>query len=194
MNKDYIHTGRANQKLETRNKILKAALSFINKGQSFNLEDVAKKSGVSRATIYRYYSNVEILAAEASIFVFTITPEEIIAKYKHKDIKKTILGIQDYFNQLTLNNENAFRKYLSIAIVANQTEIKRGARRKKALELALLDYKLTPKKKKELINILTLFMGIEPVIITKDVSSLTNEQSLNVLKKGLESVLDQYLS
>ncbi|MEX0361849.1 MAG: TetR/AcrR family transcriptional regulator, partial [Allomuricauda sp.] len=61
MNKDYIQTGRTNQKLETRDKILKSAQYFLKKGKAFNLENVAQKSGVSRATIYRYYSNVEIL-------------------------------------------------------------------------------------------------------------------------------------
>ncbi|CAN0601537.1 unnamed protein product, partial [Ectocarpus sp. 12 AP-2014] len=65
MNDDYINTGRKNQKQETRDKIIESAQYFLNKGIEFNLEDVAGRTGVSRATIYRYYSNVQILAEEA---------------------------------------------------------------------------------------------------------------------------------
>ena len=82
MSDNYIKSGRTNQKLETRSKILTGAKYFINKGITFTLEDVAKKSGISRATIYRYYSNVEILAAEAGLDISTIKPETIIQKVK----------------------------------------------------------------------------------------------------------------
>ncbi len=189
MKEKYIHTGRTNQKQETRNKILASAKFFLNAGQEFNLEDVAKKSGISRATVYRYYSSLEVLAIEASLDISTKSPEIINNELKDNTLDQKIIGIQDYFNALSLRHENTFRQYLSTAIVPTSSEIKRGARRKKTLQLVLEDSGFTSKEKTDLSNLLTILMGIEPLIITKDVCGLNNQDSLKLLKWGMELVL-----
>lgn len=192
MKDDYINTGRTNQKQETRDKILKGAQQFINKGLAFNLQDVANKTGLSRATIYRYYSNVEVLASEASLDIKTLSPQSIIKELEGKNLQEMILGIQDYFNTHATENEHAFRKYLSFVIVSNPSEIKRGARRKKTLQLAFDNAGFAEKEKKDLMHLLTILMGIEPLIITKDVSGLSNEESRKLLKWGIELILKGY--
>ena len=189
MNKEYIKSGRVNQKLETRNKVLASAQYFIDKGLEFTLEDIAKKSKISRATIYRYYSNVEMLSVEASLDINTLSPEEFIKNYQGKSIMEIILGIQDYFNTLAIENENAFRKYLSINLVSSHSEIKRGARRKKTLQLAFKNSNLDTKKKEKLISLLTLLMGIEPLIVAKDVCGLNDEQSIETMEWGMQLIL-----
>ncbi|MEQ9582166.1 MAG: TetR/AcrR family transcriptional regulator, partial [Arenibacter sp.] len=75
MKKEYIQTGRINQKLETRGKMLESAKQLVGQGIDFNLEDVANKAEISRATIYRYYPNVEILSYEVGIDLGTKSPE-----------------------------------------------------------------------------------------------------------------------
>jgi AcrR family transcriptional regulator len=192
MSDDYIHTGRTNQKLETRDRILKSAKYFLRKGIEFNLEDVAHKTGVSRATVYRYYSNVEILAAEASLDINTLSPENIIKNLQNERFEDQVLEIQDYYNTLAIENENAFRKYLSIVIASNPSEIKRGARRKKTMQLALENTKLTAKEKEDLANLLIILMGIEALIISKDVSGLDNKEYKRLMKWGIELVLKGY--
>jgi AcrR family transcriptional regulator len=192
MKDDYINTGRTNQKQETRDKILKGAQHFINKGLAFSLQDVANKTGLSRATIYRYYSNVEVLAAEASLDIKTLSPQSIIERLEGKSLQEMILGVQDYFNTHATENENAFRKYLSFVIVSNPSEIKRGARRKKTLQLAFDNAGFAEKEKKDLMHLLTILMGIEPLIVTKDVSGLSNEESSKLLKWGIELILKGY--
>ncbi|WP_420399205.1 TetR/AcrR family transcriptional regulator [Flagellimonas sp.] len=194
MNKEYIQTGRTNQKLETRDKILKSAHYFLKKGKSFNLENVAQKSGVSRATIYRYYSNVEILTTEASLDINTLDSEAILENYQDKSLEEKVLGIQDYFNRLSLDNEPLFRRYLSAVIVPSTSKSVRGARRIKALHLALEKENLPLQEKKDLANLLTLFMGIEPLIVTKDVAGLNNNESQRMLKRGMQLILKGYLS
>ena len=194
MNKDYIQTGRTNQKLETRDKILKSAQYFLKKGKTFNLEDVAKKSKVSRATVYRYYSNVEILTTEASLDINTLDSAAILEKYQDKGLQERILGVQDYFNTLSLDNEPLFRRYLSAVIVPSTPKSVRGARRIKALHLALEQENLPTQEKKDLANLLTLFMGIEPLIVTKDVANLNDKESRRILKWGLELILKAYLT
>ena len=188
--KEYIKSGRVNQKLETRNKILKSAQYFIKKGVEFTLEDVAKKTNISRATIYRYYSKTEILANEAVLDIVTKSPEDIFEGIKGKKLEKQILEIQYYFNKLAIDNESSFRKYLSTVLYSNSSKIKRGARRKKTLELAFKDSSIQDKEK--LINLFTILMGIEPLIVAKDVSGLTNEKAIDVMKWGIELILKGY--
>ncbi|WP_422350770.1 TetR/AcrR family transcriptional regulator [Flagellimonas sp.] len=194
MNEDYIQTGRTNQKLETRDKILKSAQYFLKKGKGFNLENVAQKSGVSRATIYRYYSNVEILTTEASLDINTLNSEAILENYQDKSLEEKVLGIQDYFNRLSLDNEPLFRRYLSAVVIPATPKSVRGARRIKALNLALEKENLPSQEKKDLAKLLTLFMGIEPLIVTKDVAGLSNNESQRMLKWGMQLILKGYLS
>lgn len=194
MKDDYIKTGRTNQKIETRSKILINAQYFLNNGLEFNLEDIAKRSGISRATIYRYFSNVDILAAEAGLDVNTKTSKSIFENLKGQTLEKKILEIQDYYNTLALDHEKLFRKYISAVLDASTPTPKRGARRKKTLQLVLENTNYTPKEKKDLSNLLTILMGIEPLIVTKDVCGLNNTESTELMKWGMKLLLDGFIS
>lgn len=194
MKDDYIKTGRTNQKIETRSNILMNAQYFLNNGLEFNLEDIAKRSGISRATIYRYFSNVDILAAEAGLDVNTKKSETICENLKGKTLEDKIVEIQDYYNTLALDHEKLFRKYISAVLDSSTPTPKRGARRKKTLQLVLESTNYTPKEKEDLSNLLTILMGIEPLIVTKDVCGLNNSESTKLLKWGLELLLKGFIS
>lgn len=196
MNKNYIDSGRKNQKHKTRSKILLVAQRLLAKGIGLTLEDIAKEADLSRATIYRYYSNVDVLAAEAVIDIHTKSPEDVFNEVKDLNLKEVLMAIQAYFNDLAFTNEAAFRKYLSIAIVSDQATNKRGARRIKTMELALANKK-TPIDNSEiekLKNIATVLMGIEALIVSKDVCGLNEQQSKETLKWGLEMLLKGILN
>jgi AcrR family transcriptional regulator len=188
MKKDYIQTGRINQKLETRHKILESAKQLVRKGIDFNLEDVANNAEISRATIYRYYPNLEILSYEVGIDIGTKTPEDIIEDLKDCSLNDMLMGIQNYYNEHAVNNENAFRKYLS-AVLTSASEKKRGARRNRTLQLALMKSDIRPKEKKDLVNLLAILMGIEPLIVAKDVSGLDNQEFKELMSWGMKLVL-----
>ena len=191
MNKPYLETGRIHQKQKTRNKILSSAKKYLIKGQDFTLEDIAKNATLSRATIYRYYSNVEVLSREAGLDLHTKSPESIVEPLLHKDTDEILMGIQDYFNFLAMENEAAFRKYLSVVVASNAKENIRGARRIKTLQLALQknDFDLSQSEYDKLIVVATVLMGIEALIVTKDVCRLNNQRSSEVLQWGLEMIL-----
>lgn len=193
MSNDYIKTGRTNQKIETRSNILINAQYFINNGLEFNLEDIAKRSGISRATIYRYFSNVDILAAEAGLDVNTKSSETIFESLQAKTLEDKILEIQDYYNTLAIDHEKLFRKYISAVLDSSTPTPKRGARRKKTLQLVLENTNYTPKEKEDLSNLLTILMGIEPLIVTKDVCGLNNSESTELMKWGLELLLKGFI-
>lgn len=191
MKEKYLNTGRKKQKQKTRNQILASAQRFFNNGQSFTLEDVAKDAGLSRATVYRYYSNVEVLSVEAGLDLNVDPPEVVVERLKDLPIEEIILGIQDYYNRFTIDNETAFRKFLSVVIPTDAPEKKRGARRSRAMRLALHEAKTNLKLSEidKLTHIATVLMGIEAIIVTKDVCRLSDESSLESLRWGLEMIL-----
>jgi hypothetical protein len=164
------------------------------KGKSYSLEDVAEHSNTSRATVYRYFSNIDILCSEAGIDINTKPPEELVEECKHLPIIEQVLYIQDYYNQLAIDNEIAFRKYLSVYLKEDYSKKKklvRGARRTATLKLILEPYKekMGGKNYKNLINSATSLMGIEPLITTKDVCKLSNNEAKKTLAWGLELIL-----
>src|SRR6056297_450420 len=129
MNEKYVQSGRKTQKLKTRDKILKSTQLLLNKNKDITLEEVAKNAEISRATIYRYYSSIDILTAEAILDLNTISPEELFEEVRNKELDKAILAIQEYYNQLTIDHEAGFRKYMSVVLNADQSDKMRGARR-----------------------------------------------------------------
>ncbi|PZD77875.1 TetR/AcrR family transcriptional regulator [Mesonia sp. K7] len=192
MKENYVDKGRKKQKLETRQKILEGAKYFLSQGKDFTLEEVARQIGISRATVYRYFSNTEILSSEAGLDIQVMKPERLIETFKTDQIEIKLQKIQHYFNQLTIDNETAFRKYISVVLTSEEVRKKRGARRIKAIELALEETSIPREDKVKLANFLTVLMGIEPFIVTKDVCGLDNAQSSELLTWGLEIFLKGY--
>ena len=192
MKENYTETGRTNQKLETRKKIILSAQHFLKQGIEFSLEDVAEKAGISRATIYRYFSNVDVLATEAGLDISTKSPESIYEDVNDLSFEDRILEVQHYYNTLSVNNENTFRRYLTTVIDANTSEPKRGARRKKTLQLVLSEEDISTKEKEDLANLLTILMGMEPLIVTKDVCGLNSDESLRLMRWGMELILNGF--
>jgi AcrR family transcriptional regulator len=192
MTTKYLGTGRRNQKLKTRDRILESTQLLLETKKEITLEDVAKHAKISRATIYRYYSNIDILAAEAVLDLSTKSSEEILRELKHLDIKEAIMAIQEYYNNLTIDHEAGFRKYMSVVLTAEQSTKMRGARRKKTLFMLLQERTKDMDKidMEKLANVATVLMGIEPLVVTKDVCLLNNKQSKEVLYWGLEKILE----
>jgi hypothetical protein len=196
MNNISLSTGRQSQKRQTRQKLLRTAQILLAKGQPFTLEDVAKQSNTSRATVYRYFSNIDILCSEAGIDINTKSPETLVEESKHLTLIDQILFIQDYYNQLSLDNEAAFRKYLSVYLKEDFLTLQksvRGARRTTTLELALKPYKKQlGKDYQNIITSSTILMGIEPMITAKDVCKLKNDKVKKSLSWALKTILNNY--
>ncbi|WP_298527668.1 TetR/AcrR family transcriptional regulator [uncultured Christiangramia sp.] len=195
MSKQYIQKGRKTQKLKTRDKILRSTQKLLEKNKDISLEDVAKEADISRATIYRYYSSIDVLAAEAVLDLNTKSSEDLYDEVAGKDLEEAILSMQDYYNQLTIDNESGFRKYMSVVLNNDHSDKMRGARRKKSL-MMLLDSKaqhMSAEEKENLANIATVLIGVEAFVVTKDVCGLNNEKSKKLLNWGMERLLESIL-
>lgn len=59
--------GRANMRRRTRKQLLEATGRLLRAGRTPSIEEIAAEALVSRATVYRYFPNVEALLAEAPV-------------------------------------------------------------------------------------------------------------------------------
>ncbi|MBR9913476.1 MAG: TetR/AcrR family transcriptional regulator [Algicola sp.] len=194
MNKknDLLETGRKAQKKKTRKQLLQSAQDLLSLGKPFSLEDVAKHSNTSRATVYRYFSNIDVLCSEAGLDIHTKSPDTLFDEFQHLSIIERIIAIQNYYNQLALDNEMAFRTYLSVYLKDDKSAT-RGSRRVESLKLALSPVRDQIQKKEyhHLIHSATILMGIEPMIAAKDVCQLSNEKAIETLKWTLQILLEK---
>jgi len=193
MKKPEITKGRVKQKLQTRSIILNAAKSLMQKEKKITLEDVAKKAKISRATMYRYFSNIDLLFTEASIDIHHKSSEQIFEEVKELTFANKIFYIQNHYNELAQKNEIVFRRYLSAVLTESIVSKKqlRGARRMESLNKALEPYKdtLSEDTFKKLVDVSSVLMGIDSLIICKDVCKLDNVETNNTLKWALDMIL-----
>jgi AcrR family transcriptional regulator len=193
MKKETPKLGRAEQKAKTRTRILDEARGLLQKEKDITLEEVAEKAGISRATIYRYYSNVDLLTMEASLEIYHKTPEELYEEVKEKSLEERLLYIQKHYNNFAQENETVFRRYLS-AVLAESISSKeklRGARRLKSLNKALQSFEKDFEKNdlEKLKNSAAVLMGIDALVVCKDVCDLDNQKANDTLAWALEMIL-----
>jgi AcrR family transcriptional regulator len=185
--------GRVKQKLKTRMQILEAAKVLMSKKRNITLEGVAQEANVSRATIYRYFPNIELLYSEASLDIHYSSPNALFEEVKDMSLSGRILKVQSYYNQLAQDHELIFRRYLSAVLnesIVSKKKI-RGARRVATMELVLDSFKkeMSGKNLQNLKNIASILMGIDSLIVAKDVCGLSNKEADDTLKWGIEMIL-----
>lgn len=193
MDKTKITKGRVKQKLQTRLEILNAAKELMQKEEKITLEDVAKKANISRATMYRYFSNIDLLFTEATLDIHHKSSDQIFEEVRDLPFADRIFYIQKHYNELAQKNEIVFRRYLSAVLAESIVSKKqlRGARRMKSLNKALEQFKGTLSNDifKKLISISSVLMGIDSLVICKDVCNLNNEDTEDTLKWAIEMIL-----
>ncbi len=185
--------GRVSQKYQTRQQILEATRRLMSTSERITLEDVAREANISRATIYRYYSTIDLLMAEAPIDIKFKSSDQIFEEVKHMGMADRLFYIQKQYNGHAQKNETLFRRYLSLVLaesIVSQKQL-RGARRVKSLEKALAPLQDTLGKDtfKKLVGAASVLMGIDPLIVCKDVCNLTNQEADDTLQWALEMIL-----
>ena len=193
MKDQFLKEGRINQKLQTRSEILKSAQILLNKERQITLEKVAEHAGISRATIYRYFSNIELLTTEALLHTHFLRPDELQKKVEGMSMEETVHALQQHYNVISQEHELVFRRYLSVTLKESIISKKklRGARRVEALKLALKPFEglLRKEDHNRLIHISTLLMGIDALLVCKDVCELNNDEANELLEWALDLIL-----
>jgi AcrR family transcriptional regulator len=178
-----LDKGRIIQKLKTREALIFKANELLKKGSIASIEQVAREADISKATAYRYFTNLDSLKREASLQLKAETSENIFADLAENDLIARLQRLIDYHYHLFTENEDEFRLFLSSVIsesISNKSNYSRGGRRIAIITGALEPVRSsTPKKEFDyMVNALSLVFGIESVTILKDLCGLDNQAIL----------------
>lgn len=191
---------RANQKQRTRQALVEAAGELVRSGQELTLAEVAERARVSRATVYRYFPTPESLSIEvAQVNPATEPVEQWLRSLAADDPAERLRGLLSTFNKVVLNEEvtmrTALRAYLDTMLENNRrgeaaTTVREGRRTRWLDEiLAPVRPRLTPAKWRRLRSALALTLGIEAIVVQKDVCHASDSETLATLDWVAQTLL-----
>jgi AcrR family transcriptional regulator len=195
---------RKNQKERTRAAIVEAALALRRVGITPTVAAAAEAAKVSRPTAYRYFPSQAALLSE--IVDMTPSVESVDAAVRNMrslDPHERLGELLDRFNRVVIDNESSYRAalqvYLETWFTARQAgqaaPAVRAGRRRRWLEEVLepLRATLLPTQWRHLHQALALTLGIDSVVVLKDVCGLDDEAVLEQLRWTAITILDAVL-
>ena len=190
------HERRA-QKLRTREALLDGARALLAEGATVTVAAAAARSGISKPTAYRYFSDPAMLAAEAGLAVEVKDYREIVAGAE--TVREKLRAISLYFLDLALDNEAAFRQFLARTLDAwnrgSGTQNRRGARRIAMFEYALNDVAddIGTVRAACLVRGLATATGAEAMIALLDVVQSDRETARATALDIADALIDRHL-
>jgi AcrR family transcriptional regulator len=185
---------RANQKARTREAIVEAAQQLYRQGGRPTIAQAAEQARVSRATAYRYFPTQEALMVEVTgVTPRVVEVEKLLGSLSTEDVERRLLLLLDTFGQIVLAEEAEFRTALLVYLDTwlrshrnggnNNAPAVREGRRMRWLDKVLepLD-DLAEEQKRRLRAALALTMGMDSIVIMKDVCRLEDHEALAVLR------------
>jgi AcrR family transcriptional regulator len=191
---------RANQKERTRNAVVDAAATFLRQGTQPTVAEAAELAKVSRATAYRYFPTQEALLVEvAQVNPATESVERWLAEAKGDDPAALLSGLLTAFNDVARREEIVLRTGLRVYLDTWLENRRRGAvpaavregRRTRWLDevLEAVRKDMRPAQWRRLRSALALTLGIEPLVVMKDVCRLSDEETLTTLLWTAQTLL-----
>ena len=132
-------TGRANQKLRTRNAIVRAAVDLVGTGREITMLDVARAALVSEATAYRYFPDLASLLREAMDGQMPAPAEALAAVAGSADPVERVAAATEHLLRLVHSRQGATRAMIAATITRPAT-----AGNRPGLRFGLIDHALAP--------------------------------------------------
>jgi AcrR family transcriptional regulator len=132
-------SGRVNQKLRTRNAILRAAVELMRTGREVTMLEVAKAALVSEATAYRYFPDLASLLQEAMAGQMPTPAEALRAVADSGDPVERVAAATEHLLRLVLTYQGATRAMIAATITRPSTAAARPG-----LRFGLIDHALAP--------------------------------------------------
>ena len=179
--------GRPNQKQRTRKDLLDAAARLVREGQRPNLDEVAEAALVSRATAYRYFASIEALLLEASVHV-SAPDARVLDRASPSDPVERLWRVDAAFENMIRENEAPLRLMLARILErgvrgdAPSDLPARQNRRSPLIEAALEPSRqsLEPRSFEMLVSALSILIGTESFVVTRDVLQLSDADAAEV--------------
>jgi AcrR family transcriptional regulator len=185
MTSSYETFGRTNQKRRTRTAIKAAAAKLIQDGEMPTMAEIADAALVSKSTAYRYFPSQEALVAE--IMLDRAIRPDIESVFDAARTPGTAADRLDAViradHALVMKHEQVFRTSIAV-ILASQTDDaarvpRRPGNRLQYVEEALapLEEQLGSDRFQRLVMALAVYVGIESLVVMKDICGLTPSES-----------------
>jgi AcrR family transcriptional regulator len=195
---------RANQKQRTRTAIVDAAIALLATGCRPTVSEAATAAKVSRATAYRYFPTQDSLLVEAAAHGPVEPIETLVAAQTGGDARARFAELQAAFNALVGEEEAAMRmalrSYLDAWFAARERgtlapDVRQGRRmRWIAATLAPARGTLAPDTAQRLSAALALTLGIEPLMVMKDICRLDDAAARDTLQWMAKTLLEAALT
>ena len=182
--------GRESQKKRTRKALVAAAAGLLRDGRQPTVSDAAEAAEISRATAYRYFPTQEMLLAEVALFaVGGPLRSQMEPKLPAPDaIGRLVRRVGEW----AYANEQPLRTLLRLSLDP-ATGIRRPGHRREwiAEALATVRSRMDPKTYNRLATSLTLLLGIDPVVVMKDIARASREQALDALEWAARTLVER---
>lgn len=183
---------RRNQQYRTRKDLLAAAAELMMAGSKPSLEEVAAAAHVSRATAYRYFPNLEVLLAEASVHIAAPDGPALFHADASRDVEARVRKAEAAMHRVTYDNEPALRVMLASSLLVERQSLPvRQNRRLQLIEAALAPAReaLDPETYRRLCAALSLIFGPEAMVVFKDVLHLDEAHAQDVKAWAIHALL-----
>jgi AcrR family transcriptional regulator len=209
MTEAWQQQGRINQKRRTRAAILAAAVELLEGGQRPTVAEVADAALVSRATAYRYFPTQEYLLFEAALeSTRSDIDRELDENTLPEDPEARLEMLIDALQKRILDKEAAFRTMLRLSLEQSPQEEEqyggesvpsprlRGGGRVRWIEKALapVEGRFEESDFRRLVAALSLCMGIEALVVLRDVCALESSEAEEVLRWAARTLLRSSLA
>jgi AcrR family transcriptional regulator len=203
MTEAWQQEGRINQKRRTRAAILAAAVELLEQGQRPTVAEVADEALVSRATAYRYFPTQEYLLFEAALeSTRSDIDRELEENTLPEDPEARLEMLIDALQKRIIDKEPAFRTMLRLSLeqapqeeeqngVESTPSRLRGGGRVRWIEKALasVEGRLEVRSYKRLVAALSLCMGIEALVVLRDICALEAQEAEEVSRWAAQALL-----
>ena len=201
-----IPKGRESQRNRTRKALVAAASALLQDGRQPTVTDVAEAAGISRATAYRYFPTQEMLLAE--IALFAAGGPLVPGGPEDGPVPEAVARLVRRVGTWAYENEQPLRTILRLSLDP-ATGVRRPGRRAPLLEpqhrpghrvewiadvLAPARGRINPETYDKLANALTLLMGIDPIVVMKDIAGASREQALDALEWTARALVEAALA
>jgi AcrR family transcriptional regulator len=185
-------TGRANQRLRTRNAIVQAAVEVIRSGGEVTMPDVARAALVSDATAYRYFPDLASLFREALGTELFTPAEALVSVAESTDPVERVAVATEHLLRHVLRYQAAVRAMISATITRPDGQLTRPG-----LRFGLIDEALSPVTEapelEQLKRALAVVVSAEALFSLTDLYGLPPDEAIASLVSTATMITKTYL-
>ena len=196
-------TGRVRQKARTRNLLVTTARRLIASGRRPTVAEVADAAEVSRRTAYRYFPSQKMLVSDAVLDALRPVMEAAIAAVtpaadaNADDLETSVDAMVVAMQRLTVEHEWSLRTIIHETVLhQGSAEVRRRGRRVEWIEMAMKPWRarLGEARHARLVAALALCVGIEALLVLRDISGLSPAQAIEMSQWMARALVNQTLA